>query len=684
MLVLLFSNHVSVKAQTAQAYATLKTEEGSLTFYYGDKPAESDGLKVYDVDPENFTPTYLAKASDIKTVTFDASFNSVKLKSCCRMFANFSKLTTINNIKNLNTKDVTNMSGMFMGCSALEDIEVSSFNTANVDDMSAMFARCTSLKTLDLSYFNTAKLKITGNMFGGCLALETIYVSDLFVTNNIETSIEMFDANPKLVGAIAYGDKKANDATLANYVDGYFKSKTPLQAYARLSSTTISFPNQRVLTFYYGSEPPIVDEGEAFYSIDPDNFTEAWSSVAAEIKTVRFNKSFAQVRLKSCASMFKGMGNLKNVYDIENLNTENVTAMNEMFADCERLDNIDVSTFNTTNVENMSGMFGGCLVLKKLDLVNFKTPALAYTIGMFDGCKNLETIYAGDDFVIDNIKEDVGMFSDNDKLVGAAKYSEHKTQGKSYANYKTGYFSYYYTIGGEKHPIAGDPLKTDCLDLVDGKDFETSKMFDAENATYSRNVSHKWSTLCLPYAFDAKDNATAYFYEIKNLTDDVLYVTRIDGTVEAGVPVIAYKKANNDKIVVNATKAEIYNEPYTETMYDYNLVGSFVEQTVPGNAYIIGNDCFWLSSELTAADKGGATAVKTKGFRAYILPKGSNAAGSRLMIGFSDNVTAVDALNKAEEGITECYDVMGRRLSAPQKGINIIKIGNKTKKVIIK
>ena len=684
MLVLLFSNHVSVKAQTAQAYATLKN--GSLTFYYGSKPAESDGLKVYDVDPENFTPTYLAKASNIETVTFDASFNSVKMKSCSQMFANFSKLTTINNIKNLDTKDVTCMSGMFTGCSALEDVDVSSFNTASVNDMSAMFAKCTRLKTLDLSYFNTANLKITASMFAGCFAIETIYVSDLFVTDNIniESSKEMFDADQNLVGAIAYGDKKANDVTLANYVDGYFKSKTPLQAYARLSSPVTSFPNQRVLTFYYGSEPPAVDGSTIYYSIDPDKFTEAWSSVAAEIGTVNFNKSFAQVRLKSCTSMFKGMGNLSYVNDIENLNTENVTAMNEMFAGCEKLKTLDVSTFNTTNVKDMSGMFGGCLALKKLDLVNFKTPALAYTVGMFDGCKNLETIYAGDDFVIDNIKEDVGMFSDNDKLVGAAKYSEHKTQGKSYANYKTGYFSYYYTIGGEKHPIAGDPLKTDNLVLVDGKDFEATREFTAEKANYSRTVSHKWSTLCLPYEFDAKDNATAYFYEIKNLTDDVLYVTRIDGTVKAGVPVIAYKKANNDKIVVNAINAYVTKEPFNTTVKDYNLVGSYVEQDVPANAYIIGNDCFWLSSELTAADKGGATAVKTKGFRAYILPKASKATPSRLKIGFDNTVTAIDALNAAEEGITECYDVMGRRLSAPQKGINIIKIGNKTKKVIIK
>ena len=39
-----------------------------------------------------------------------------------------------------------------------------------------------------------------------------------------------------------------------------------------------------------------------------------------------------------------------------------------MFAECEKLTNIDISEFDTSNVENMSYMFAGTTLSKELDL----------------------------------------------------------------------------------------------------------------------------------------------------------------------------------------------------------------------------------------------------------------------------------------------------------------------------
>ena len=49
-----------------------------------------------------------------------------------------------------------------------------------------------------------------------------------------------------------------------------------------------------------------------------------------------------------------------------------------------------------------------------------------------------------------------------------------------------------------------------------------------------------------------------------------------------------------------------------------------------------------------------------------------------------DNTTAIDVLNAADDGEAEIYDLNGHRLSDLQKGMNIVKRGNKTTKVIIK
>ena len=65
-------------------------------------------------------------------------------------------IVKILNILNLNTKNVTNMSCMFGGCSNLAELKISNkFFTENVTDMSGMFLGCINLKFLDLSNFNT-------------------------------------------------------------------------------------------------------------------------------------------------------------------------------------------------------------------------------------------------------------------------------------------------------------------------------------------------------------------------------------------------------------------------------------------------------------------------------------------------------------------------------------------------
>ncbi len=94
--------------------------------------------------------------------------------------------------------------------------------------------------------------------------------------------------------------------------------------------------------------------------------------------------------------------------------------------------------------------------------------------------------------------------------------SKKRCNDASFANYKTGYFSFVYLIGDERHHIAGDSQRTDSLNLVDSKRIYTSlyKTFNAGSVTYSREVNYKWNTLCLPYTFNASRNSTADFYEI--------------------------------------------------------------------------------------------------------------------------------------------------------------------------
>ncbi len=84
------------------------------------------------------------------------------------------------------------MNGMFMGCSSLESLDLSSFDTSSVKRMGGMFLGCSSLKTLDLSSFDTSLVKDMQYMFTGCRSLTNLDVSN-FDTGNVATH-DSFDA----------------------------------------------------------------------------------------------------------------------------------------------------------------------------------------------------------------------------------------------------------------------------------------------------------------------------------------------------------------------------------------------------------------------------------------------------------------------------------------------------------
>ena len=251
MLAMTMVMPASMWAQEPVMYTVYDTETSTLTFKYGVKPESTATETVYDVHTyTNSTPTWDAIRSSITTVDFDESFKDARPISCYKWFNECSNLTSINNIENLNTanvtsmsymfygcssltstsldlskfdtSNVTNMSEMFRGCYSLTSLDLSSFNTANVTDMSYMFNRCSHLTSLDLSSFNTAKVTNMRNMFCICSRLTTIYVSDVFTTSAVSNSYDMFLSCYDLVGAAKYSPQNKTDKDMANYTTGYF------------------------------------------------------------------------------------------------------------------------------------------------------------------------------------------------------------------------------------------------------------------------------------------------------------------------------------------------------------------------------------------------------------------------------------------------------------------------------
>ena len=158
----------------------------------------------------------------IKLTSLDVSgFDTSKVTNMYQMFRGCSSLTSLTLPESFDTSSVTDMSWMFGGCSSLTSLTLpESFDTSSVTDMSYMFYNCSGLTSLDVSGFNTSSVTYMQSMFMSCYALTTIYVSDLWSTEKVTSSSQMFYTCTALIGGAGTTfDSSHVDKTYA-HVDG--------------------------------------------------------------------------------------------------------------------------------------------------------------------------------------------------------------------------------------------------------------------------------------------------------------------------------------------------------------------------------------------------------------------------------------------------------------------------------
>jgi surface protein len=699
-------------------YAEFDNATGTLTFCYkGVKPEGAYDLNVGGSDPE-----WKTLGTNVNKVVFNASFANARPTSCYYWFCGCSKLTDIEGIENLNTENVTNMNSMFDRCSALTSLDLTNFNTAKVSDMSYMFM--------------------------GCSALTTIFVSDKFVTDRVTDGRDMFHMCINLIGAIEYDGSKSDhtyanyDNGYFSPEGGFhayaeFNEGTGTLTFRR----GLSKPEGAYDLNEGNATPEWRKEKEPEHN--NDEFFNPGSKI--DIRKVVFDASFANARPTSCYKWFDMCTSLTEIEGIENLNTEKVTNMGSMFSGCYVLNPLDVSNFNTQNVEDVSEMFVSCMKLKSLNVSNFDTQKVKNMSSMFYNCNSLTsldvsnfntqnvenmsymfscceglnsldlskfdtqnvkdmsgmfwnssaltTIYASDKFVTTKVSSGAKMFEGCTSLKGAiTEYDKNKTDN-TYANYVDGYFTKLVGKNGdEKIGATGEILAADNLTLDDNKDFVANEKFAAKAAFYSRsmNAGTTWGTLCLPFAIAQSQETECKFYRLTGIDNDNECITleSCEGAeIPAGTPVLFKMNEGEQTLSISAQDASIVTEPKAGTNTDVNLVGSFTKiggkdnQSLADTDYIIGKDKFWRVSDLNDG-KG----VGIKPMRAYIHPAtASQARAAMLSIGKGDGTTAIDNLNAiSNDANAEYYDANGRRTNGLQKGLNIVKRGSKTYKIMVK
>ena len=706
----------------------VKYADGTLTFRCGYKKIL--GENEYELNSDEELPAWNTHKNKITRVVFEASFANARPTTCYAWFKNFSELMKIEGIENLNTENVTSMAYMFSSCNKLAELDVTHFNTANVKNMEymfecckglssldvtnfntanvtnmlAMFGRtsltsldvtnfntanvtsmrdmfcnCDKLTSLDVTNFNTAKVTDMGYMFCRCHNLTEIYVSDKFVTDAVTNSYQMFAYCESLSGDIDWSDK-AVDKTYAKTDGGYFRDK------AYDNRPWVKFADG-TLAFRCGYKKTL---GENEYELNSGEKLPKWYTHDTEISKVVFEASFANARPTNCYAWFVNFKNLTQIEGIENLNTENVTSMRNMFCGCSKLTSLDVTKFNTEKVTDMSYMFYNCKALTSLDVTNFNSENVTNMSFMFSRCSTLTTIYVNDKFVIDKVTNGYCMF---DNCTNLKDYAPSK-KNHNYANYKTGYFTKLVGKNGdEKIGAAGKTLTTDNLVLDDGKDFVAYEPFTAKAASYSRPVKAgtTWATLCLPFEVSLADkNFRAFKLLSAEEGTETVELEEIKTSIEAGTPVIIKMKDGATKLNFTVADKEIAKDVQTaETANgNYQLQGLYTQKEfskdADNNCYIVKGSKLMNPAKLL--DKTTTESVGSKPFRAYMVDNSSApAAGARMFsISVGGSTTAIEQLETTADSKAEYYDLQGRRLQNLQKGVNIVKRGGKTMKVIIK
>ena len=291
------------------------------------------------------------------------------------------------------------------------------------------------------------------------------------------------------------------------------------------------------------------------------------------------------------------------------------------FFHCEELEAIEgIENLNTQNVTDMSLMFTSCINLTSLDLSKFDTQKVTDMCRMFYHCEKLSSLDLSN-FDTQNVTNMAWMF-ENCCALTSLDLSNFNTQNV------TNTVCMFY--GCEN------------LTSLDLSNFNTQKvtemfyMFKDCKKLNSLNISN---------------------FNTQNVTDMALMFSKCEKLTSLDL---------SNFNTQNVTDASYMFNGCTEltTIYASDM---FVTTAVEKDNKMF-KDCPRLVGAVAYDENkvGKEMANYTTGYFTYKAP------------------TGIDAPTVSDDTAAEYYDLQGRRLNAPQKGVNIVKRGKKTTKVLVK
>lgn len=201
------------------------------------------------------------------------------------------------------------------------------------------------------------------------------------------------------------------------------------------------------------------------------------------------------------------------------------------------------------------------------------------------------------------------------------------------------------------------------LNITDGYPLSIPTGATATAATYTRPMTNKYGTICLPYAVSSDGNVK--YYTIKSLDGDELTLQK-EATLAAGTPAIVEKLTGSSITAAGSGALAQAGAPTG----DLKLIGTYDARTILASDYASKNIYAISNNQFVQA----TNSINLPAFRAYFVNTVASPASLRLGFAEEDDATAINALsNEGTATVASIYSLGGAQLPSLQKGVNVVK-----------
>ena len=270
----------------------------------------------------------------------------------------------------------------------------------------------------------------------------------------------------------------------------------------------------------------------------------------------------------------------------------------------------------------------------------------------------------------------VAMFDTEGNEI-ALEYTEYEAYN-CYKTEKPFTVNPYYTVGDVKGKLTKVDNKyfADKLTLVDGMPFSSEYDFTAAEAEYSRTMTTKWGTICLPFDVTVSSvtdkTEEGYqpfnFYYVDGINDDVMTLSKETQKVSAGTGMILRHDGTGGEVSIKETNVEVSSNAACASNAT-DLWGTFTGKTI-NMGYYIANDKFW-----NAANREEGAEVPP--YRAYVAGSGWAAAKGISIFDPEEGTTGVTTVTADKTDADAWYTLDGVKLGAKPNKAGIYIHGGK-------